>query len=213
MAKAPSFSNSYIYIYNKSLPIFLSQCAHKREVNLPSRFAINTRQYKTTSPTSPEINEQAEIKVYGHTNITHTHTQNTHTHTHTHFIDFTVLAEILEARAGVGTGSRTGFAWGRGCQSVGVLLEFSGSSLQKNKKSCLTCSLSTPLKNTAQFRGREVFEVLLVVPPMKRPSSHDECPTTPTDRVRPSVFPSPKASQRRTIQPDLVDGKDPWNLK
>ncbi|CAK9006289.1 unnamed protein product [Durusdinium trenchii] len=52
------------------------------------------------------------------------------------------------------------------------------------------------------------FEVLLVVPPMKRPSSHDECPTTPTDRVRPSVFPSPKASQRRTIQPDLVDGKE-----
>ena len=137
------------------------------QTELPAQTAANrfsgprgtsnrSRQYKTTSPTSPEINEQAEIKVYGHTNITHRHTQNTHTHTH--FIDFTVLAEILEARAGVGTGSRTGFAWGRECQSVGVLLEFSGSSLPKNKKSCLTCSLSTPLKNTAQFRGREVLK-------------------------------------------------------
>ena len=123
------------------------------------KWTHGSRQYKTTSPTSPEINEQAEIKVYGHTNITHTRK------THTHFIDFTVLAEILEARAGVGTGSRTGFAWGRGCQSVGVLLEFSGSSLQKNKKSCLTCSLSTPLKNTAQFRGREVLKFFKLCPP------------------------------------------------
>ena len=52
------------------------------------------------------------------TNITHTHTHAKHTHTH--FIDFTVLAEILEARAGVGRVLDLGLDLhgARGCQSV-----------------------------------------------------------------------------------------------